>query len=669
MNYWNKDRSLISSTYDDPEFDLQYMAVNTPFGSFCQPDRTTWTIWSPEATQIQLILYASGSDREPDEELLRREEMISKGRGVWSLTLCGDFRGVFYTYRVTVLGKTKEIADPYARACGINGQRSMVVMLSDTDPDGWEEDHRIRFPESTAAVIWEVHVRDFSEADSSGMKNRGLYLAFTEKDTHVPDHPELKTGIAYLQELGITHVHLLPCMDFMSVDEHEPLSSYNWGYDPFSWFIPEGSYATDTRDGAVRIREFKQMVQGLHQAGIGVILDVVFNHVYYMQSHPLQALAPDYYFRTWPDGTPANGSGCGNEVATERPMVRQMLIQSLLYWAEEYHIDGFRFDLMGLIDVETMNLIRKELDQLPSGREILMYGEPWAAEPPQMRRGAIPADKAHVRMLSDRIAIFNDETRDAIKGNVFDMYSSGFINGAWYQEKAIENTLKAWTGPYQTVKQPTQTISYVSAHDNFTLWDKMVFAEGLSESGFTMPNAKLMEANRLAAVIVMLSQGIPFMQAGEEFARTKLGDGNSYRSDPSINRLDWQRTGMFADLVAYYKGLIKLRHAFKPFTCSSCETVRNMVFVQDIHQMVAFTVPGTDEDAWSMIAVILNALEREQEVRLVSWCDHPLPDEWDILVNHQSAGTESLGTIRGNVIRVPAHSALVLGNKRSNGNE
>lgn len=647
--------------FDAGRFDLEYDYQGRDLGAFYQRDQTTWKVWAPTAQSVRLNLYKTGSDGEPGAARLRQEPMLPAERGVWSLSLCGDYAGTYYTFEISVTGSVRETPDPYAKAAGVNGRRSMVADLSATNPPGWEEDRRIVLEQPTDAIIWEVHVKDFSWDPLSGMKYKGKYLAFTEENTHVEGRPELKTGLAYLRELGITHVHLLPVFDYLTVDEADETSEqYNWGYDPLNYNVPEGSYSTDPYHGQTRITELKQLVQSLHKAGIGVIFDMVYNHTFQSEDSPFQNTVPYYYYRTWPDGSMSNGSGCGNETATERPMVRRYILDSIRYWAQEYHADGFRFDLMGLYDVQTMNSIRAELDSLDGGRKILMYGEPWAAEPAQMRRGAIPADKAHVRMLSERIAIFNDETRDCVKGSVFDMRSTGFINGAWYQEHAVRSSLRGWAGPFSTVKLPTQTVSYVSAHDNFTLWDKLVYAQQLAPQGFDSPDLFCLAANKMAAAIVLLSQGIPFMQAGEEFGRTKKGDGNSYCSSSAINRLDWARSAQFRELLDYYKGLIQLRKAFAPFRCAGGESIRRMVFSRTAPQVVAFTLSGDGNSRYPMAAVILNASDQTAMAELTSWADQPLPQRWDVKADAQKAGLETLWQVEGSCIFIQPRSVLVL---------
>ncbi len=647
--------------FDSAQFDREYVYGGDDLGVSYMPDRTLWKIWTPVAQKVSLNLYTTGSDQEVGAARLRQAPMIREACGVWSISLGGDWKGTYYTFSITWEGEEREVMDPYARAAGVNGNRAMVVDLEETNPAGWEKDTHIVPEHPTDAVIWEVHVRDFSWDSYSGMKNKGQYLAFTEKGTHIPGHPKLPTGVEYLKRLGITHVHLMPCFDFYTIDETRGKEDlYNWGYDPQNYNVPEGSYSTDPYHGEVRIREMKKMIQALHQAGIGVIMDVVYNHTYQSDESAFQKAVPYYYYRTWSDGSWANGSGCGNEIATERPMVSRFIRQSVRYWAEEYHIDGFRFDLMGLIDVETMNRIREDLDQLPQGKKILMYGEPWAAETPQMRRGAVPADKTHVRLLNSRIAIFNDETRDCIKGSVFDMHSTGFISGAWYQENAVRSSLQGWAGPYATVKLPTQTVSYVSAHDNFTLWDKLVYAKGLAPKGFDVPELSCLAANKLAAVIVLMAQGIPFMQAGEEFGRSKKGDGNSYRSSSQINYLDWRRTMEFRELLDYYQGLIQIRKRFAPFRCASGDSIRKMVFSKGESQVVAFTLPGIRGDSWRMAAVVLNASDQITSVELSAWEDTPLPSGWSVKADAEKAGTDTLWRVEGNCIFIQPRSALIL---------
>lgn len=576
-------------------------------------------------------------------------------RGVWGLTVPGDLDGVYYTYEITNFGVAAETADPYAKAAGVNGGRSMVIDLSATDPEGWQDDRFQRPEHPTDAAVWEVHVGDFSNDPDCGVRKewRGKYLAFTEPDTTLPDG-KTPTCVAYLRRLGVTHVQLLPVFDYGSVDEARPQGAFNWGYDPVNYNVPEGSYSTDPYDGRVRIREFKQMVGALHRAGIGVVMDVVCNHTFESEGSWFHRTVPYYYHRAAPDGTFADGSACGNEIASERCMCRRYLVDSVLYWAGEYHIDGFRFDLMGLLDVETMNEIRRRLDELPEGRKILMYGEPWSACAPSLPAGCFPADKRHVRLLDPRIGAFSDGTRDSIRGDVFIRHKQGFVQGEGKLSDAVRASLQGWTQnlfeePFASA--PTQVVSYVSVHDNLTLWDKLV-ASTKRGRAYAEYDGGVVALNKLCAVLYLMAQGMPLFQAGEEFARTKCGMDNSFRASPSRNRLDWGRTVIFSDLVGYYRGLLRIRRAFpalRDFTAASAE---KMNFSDSRPGTVAFTL----NDGAQMLAVCVNALAEPADIRLSG----TRPAAWEVLADGGRAGTEPLRTIFGGTISVAPHSAAIL---------
>ena len=515
-----------------------------PLGVEYTPAGTHLHLWAPTAKQAAVNLYRRGTGGACVGTLPLQQQ----DKGVWSIYLPGDQHGKYYDFTLTTPFGTCNAADPYARAAGVNGVRSMIFDPARVDPQGWERDVRPVIPPARRSV-WEVSVRDFSQDPASGVHTawRGKFLAFTQQGTTLSSDGIHPTCLNYLKRLGVSYVQLMPIFDFGSVDESRPLTrQYNWGYDPTNFNVPEGSYSTDPTRGEVRVRECKQMIAALHAAGIGVVMDVVYNHMY-RSDNVLNRVVPLYYFRQNDDGSLSNGSGCGNEFASERPMARRYLIDSVLYWAREYHIDGFRFDLMGLYDVETMNLLRAELDKLPGGRDILMYGEPWQGGCSALHR--YEANKNNLNMLNERIGIFCDNTRDAIKGGCFDAREPGYVEGKPGSFWDIGASVAAWCRSEKLPPHaPGQIISYVSAHDNFTLWDKLLCVR-YERPEFTASDPVALAQNRLAAGIYLTSFGLPFLQAGEEFARTKKGVGNSYRSSPALNRLDWARAGQYLSLI------------------------------------------------------------------------------------------------------------------------
>ncbi|MDO5423111.1 MAG: type I pullulanase [Eubacteriales bacterium] len=580
-------------------------------------EQTAFRVWAPMAENVWVNLYQSG-DAEAEDRF--GQIPMEKGEsGVWTGIVATRLKNVYYTYTIQEKGEIRETQDVYSKACGVNGQRSMAVDLRETDPDGWQED-AFAYDAAVLPVIYELHIKDFSSDAHSGIPEayRGKYKAFTVEDSTLDGKGEKPTCLAYLKELGITHVHLLPCFDFGSVDEANPSKEqFNWGYDPVNYNVPEGSYATDAHDGRVRIREFKEMVLAFHRAGIGVIMDVVYNHTYSLDSC-FQRTVPDYYYRQYADGTYSNGSICGNDTASEREMFRRYMIDSVCYWAREYHIDGFRFDLMGLHDVQTMNAIRRSLNELPNGKNILMYGEPWAGTDTAMAEDAVPALKKNVELLDEGIAIFNDDTRDAIKGSVMEAKEAGFVNGVKGLEENIASAVLAWCdgkGGYHP-KNPGQTISYVSAHDNWTLWDKLQYT--LKEKpDFAAKDAQVLQANKFAAGIVLTCLGTVFFQAGEEAGRTKLGNGNSYNAPASLNALDWERMYQFEELIAYYKGMLTLRRQFSGYWSRDSKVTEKIRFYQTEPGCVAFSMDAwKTSDRWKRLWVVYSARDQACTVTL-----------------------------------------------------
>ena len=515
-----------------------------PLGVEYTPAGTHLRLWAPTAKQAAVNLYRRGTGGACVGTLPLQQQ----DKGVWSVYLPGDQHGKYYDFTLTTPFGTCNAADPYARSAGVNGVRSMIFDPARVDPQGWERDVRPVIPPARRSV-WEVGVRDFSQDPASGVHTawRGKFLAFTQQGTTLSSDGIHPTCLNYLKRLGVSYVQLMPIFDFGSVDESRPLTrQYNWGYDPTNFNVPEGSYSTDPTRGEVRIRECREMIAALHAAGIGVVMDVVYNHTYRTEN-PLNSTVPYYFFRQNPDGSFSNGSGCGNEFASERPMARRYLIDSILYWAKEYHIDGFRFDLMGLYDAESINAVRAALDALPGGRDILLYGEPWQGGASQLHR--YEANKANLAMLNERVGIFCDDTRDAIKGGCFDAREPGYVEGKPGSFWDIGAAVAAWCRSDRLPPHaPSQIVSYVSAHDNFTLWDKLLLVR-YEKPEFTAADSTALAQNRLAAGIYLTSFGLPFLQAGEEFARTKKGKCNSYRSSPALNRLDWKRAQQVHSLV------------------------------------------------------------------------------------------------------------------------
>ena len=584
-----------------------------PLGPDYTPGGTCLRLWAPTAEAVTVTLYHKGDGG----AVLGTEPLVRGAHGVWSVWLPGEQHGRYYTFAVTVDGITRETGDPYARAAGVNGVRSMIVDLARTAPSGWERDVRPTIPPAQRAV-WEVSVRDFSQDAASGVRPawRGKYMAFTQQGTTLHGDGIHPTCLNYLKRLGVKYVQLMPIFDFGSVDEAKPLlRQYNWGYDPTNFNVPEGSYSTDPTRGEVRIRECREMIAALHAAGIGVVMDVVYNHTYRTES-PLNNTVPYYFFRQNPDGSFSNGSGCGNEFASERPMARRYLIDSILYWAKEYHIDGFRFDLMGLYDAESINAVRAALDALPGGRDILLYGEPWQGGASQLHR--YEANKANLAMLNERVGIFCDDTRDAIKGGCFDAREPGYVEGKPGSFWDIGAAVAAWCRSDRLPPHaPSQIVSYVSAHDNFTLWDKLLCVR-YEKPEFTARDTVALAQNRLAAGIYLTSFGLPFMQAGEEFARTKKGVGNSYRSSPTLNRLDWNRAEKYHALVDYYRGLLALRAAFPRLGSTDRHAPEALQFFALEQPLVGWTLPAVwgDGAAWSALCVFYNPTETACTVSL-----------------------------------------------------
>lgn len=623
---------------------------------------TTFKVWSPNAASVRVNIFEHGSDNEGDAgSIMSRAMSLDKTTGVWSVTINGDLLNKYYTYSVTHGKTTKETADVYAKACGVNGQRSMVVDLSTTNPEGWKNDKHVLVQNQTDASVWEISVADFSSSESSGVSeaNRGKYLAFTEEGTTVNGvQGASSTCVDYLKKLGVKYVQIMPFYDFGSVDESKNImDQYNWGYDPVNYNCPEGSYSTNPKKGEVRIKECKQMIQALHNAGIGVIMDVVYNHTYTSDSW-LQRTVPNYYYRMNNDGTFSNGSGCSNDTASEHLMFRKYMIDSVTYWASEYHIDGFRFDLMGLHDVTTMNSIRTALDNLyadGSGSQILMYGEAWDMAT-NCDEGTVLASQKNLKQLSDRIGAFDDTIRDAIKG------STGGTDGAFVQEGSRRANLKTGiAGQSDTTtgwaNVPSQCVTYASCHDNLCLYDKLVGSVYGADGKYRKRYEDLVAMNKLSAAIVITSQGIPFSLGGEEFCRSKDGDENSYASSRKENMLDWENVDLYSDVIEYYRGLYKIRDAFAAFSDSTAATANSLTYLSDVPKgVMSYTINNTESGKWSQMCVIFNGSDSAQNVTAKG--------DWVVLADNKTAGLRNIKNVT-NSVKVEAHSAVIMVDTKS----
>ncbi len=619
------------------------------------PESSKFRVWSPAAQEVKLLLFDSGSEGSAYEML----DMKRSKSGTWTAKVKGDLKGKFYTFQVKIEDQwLEETPGMWVKATGINGKRAAIIDFNETNPEGWENDKHVLPENVTDAIIYEVHMRDFSISPTSGIKNKGKYLQFTEKGTK--NKAGQATGIDHLKELGITHVHLLPSYDYASIDEstlHE--NNYNWGYDPQNYNVPEGSYSTDPANPISRIKEFKQMVQSLHSEGIGVIMDVVYNHTYVGENSHLNLLVPGYFYRFNEDGTWSNASGCGNETASDREMMRKFIVESVVYWATEYHIDGFRFDLMGIHDIETMNAIRAALDKVDP--RIIIYGEGWSA-------GASPlgeenrAVKKNVSQLNG-IAVFSDDIRDVLKGNWTNEYP-GFVAGRDSLENAVKFAVAAATEfpgvtnenlvhtdkPYAT--SPTQIINYASCHDDMCLVDKL---RSRKPAGAT--EAEIQKFNKLAQTVVFTAQGVPFIFAGEEVYRDKKGVNNTYISPDSINQIDWDNKTVYNDIFTYYQGLIALRKAHPAFRMTSLDMMKkHLKFVElGVPNVVAFTLSdNANGDSWKDILVIYNGNRKNINVELPE-------GEWNVVIHDGKASPATpLFTVQNPKFVVGASSASIM---------
>lgn len=650
------------------EFDKKY-GYNGNLGAIYSKDNCKFILWAPTAKEVQLVLYGNNGY----EYNCKPTDIYTMNKGVkgtWEIELSGNFNGYYYNYLVNVNGEINEVVDPYAKAVGVNGNRGMIIDLSTTNPNGWENDIKPKLKSATDSIIYEAHIRDLSIDESSGIKDeyKGKFKALTILDSCIPG-TNVKTVVNHIKDMGFTHIHLLPAFDYGSVDETKlDQPQFNWGYDPKNYNVPEGSYSTNPYLGNVRIKEFKEMVKALHEAGIRVVMDVVYNHTYNLESC-LNKAVPGYYYRQDENNEYSDASACGNETASERYMFRRYMIDSVIYWAKEYHVDGFRFDLMGIHDIETMKLIRNELNKIDES--IIIYGEGWIGGKSPLKEELAALKKNTHKFDKLQIAAFSDDCRDGVKGHVFYEEEAGFVNGKDGLEETIKFAVVASTSHEGVDKnniiyseefwanEPYQTVNYASAHDNYTLWDK------LKLSTVNCSEEELIAMNKLIAGIILTSQGISFIHAGEEMARTKVDKNgnlveNSFESPDEVNKICWDRKIKYMDLCEYYKGLISLRKNYKAFRMDTNEEIqRNIKFLEidknfKENNVVAYIIDSKNIDSkCNKIAVIINANDEDIDVFIDN-------DNWNVLVNEEIAGTSIIEKVEGNKVNVYKKSIKIL---------
>ena len=642
----------LKSWFDSAEFETKYHS-DSALGAWLDEKGTHFALWAPTAGAVMLNLYPDGGN----SALLRRIPMRRAAHGVWTYDESTRLDGVYYDYDVTVNSDTQRTQDPYAKACGVNGLRGMVVNLADTDPLSWAQDKPPAKPAED--VIYEIHVKDFSWAASSGVpeKLRGKFKALTLDNTTLNGRGKTPTCLNHAKRLGATHIQLMPVYDYGSVDEAGNPKAFNWGYDPVNYNVPEGSYATDPYHGEVRIRELKEAVMALHRQGFRVIMDVVYNHTYQLKECCLFKTVPWYYYRQNADGTASNGSGCGTEIASERSMVSRYILDSLLYWAEEYHIDGFRFDLMGMMDVPLMNRIQDAMDERFGKGEKLLYGEPWAGGECHPRKNTELAHKGSMKKLNPAIGAFCDNTRDAVKGSVMDEMSQGFVNGGALDAEKLADCICAWAGERGDFSAPSQTITYLSSHDDWTLWDKLVCTMD-DKRDFTGFDDRVIRANKLAFAMLSMCQGHLFMLSGEEFGRTKKGVKNSYRSPLSINAMDWRRCGKNSDLVEYYRGMIALRKQLPGLQDKSATAGERVLGIRQKGNAAASVMYDNGKDSlYPQLLLCYNASDEKVPLNLPK-------GEWAVLADGESSFGWQNPAVLKEATEIPAMSALILGKCR-----
>jgi pullulanase len=639
-------QAIYENSVDYPVYD------GDDLGVIWKVNEVNINVWSPTASDVSFQLYKAGNGGNPLKVIALKKQI----KGNWTYKLAGNWEGYYYTFKIKYKNTwLNEVPDPYAKAVGVNGNRGMIVNLENTNPDLWAFDKSPELKYQTDAVIYELHVRDASIHPQSGIVNKGKFLGLTEVGTKSP--MGLPTGLDYIKNLGVTHVHLLPSFDFKSLDESLSTPQYNWGYDPKNYNVPEGSYATNPFDGKVRINEFKKLIQSFHNNNIGVILDVVYNHTGDTENSIFNQLVPNYYYRQNNEGGFSNASACGNETASERPMFRKFMIESLLYWVNEYHIDGFRFDLMGIHDLKTMELIRDTLIKVKP--DILLYGEGWTAggSPLPDNKRAI---KSNIQTLTG-IAAFSDEIRDGLKGHVFTPSEKGFISGKHDLAESVlfgivggvfhpqinYNKVNYTKAPWAV--EPNQTVVYTSCHDNHTLWDRLEIANP------TVSVQDRTSMQKLAIGIVLTSQGISFLHAGCEFLRTKNGVENSYESPDAINQMDWVRKDANSMVTDYVQKLIQLRKTHPAFRLGNAADIRqHITFSKDPKEgLIEFSIEKAPNEPWKYIHIMINGTDKDQNVSF------PYAD-WRTIVDDQNVFLMPNGGFKGRSAKIKPFSMLIL---------
>jgi pullulanase len=622
-------------------------------GVHYSPASSVFKIWAPGASAVKLRLYAAGTGG----TALQTIDVDKGALGTWAITLKQDLKNEYYTFQVQEDDRwLAEAPDIYARAVGVNGRRGMVVDLRGTDPPGWEKDKRPTLKNFTDIILYELHIRDISISDNSGIRHKGKFLGLTETGTKSPQGAA--TGLDHIRELGVTHVHLLPVFDFNSIDETRPGSAqYNWGYDPLNYNVPEGSYATDAYDGNTRIREFKMMVQTMHAKGLRVIMDVVYNHTADTKGSWFNQFVPFYFYRLNADSSYSNGTGCGNETASEHAMMRNFMIQSLVYWVNEYHVDGFRFDLMGIHDIVTMNAISDTLHAIDPS--LFLYGEGWAAGQSPLAEDLRAVKKNTMKLHG--IAAFGDDLRDGLKGGFNDLKQKGFVSGAKDDKESVKFGIVAATqhpqvnylevnyskGPWAAA--PAQAITYVSCHDDHTIFDRLRISNPLASE------PELIRMDKLANAIVLTSQGVAFLHSGAELLRTKQGVANSFNSPDSINRIDWDRKTKYRAVFDYYKGLIALRKHHPAFRMPTTEMIQEHLHFLSTDDPCLIAYELTDHangDNWKELLVILNGNPRPDVFALP-------PGNWTEVADADKIDESGIGSVRSGKIQLPATAAIV----------
>ncbi len=631
-------------------------------GAIYSEDETVFRVWSPVSKFVNLKLYENWDDENP----YMVTEMKRIESGVWESTVYGDMEGKYYLYEYDSYGEKKTGVDPYSKAVAKNSLKSAIIDLKKTNPENWELDEGIDFGEPEDAIIYEVHIADLTGLENSGVEKKATYLGMVELGTKGPG--DVTTGLDHITELGVTHVHILPMFDFYTGDEanRDFEDYYNWGYDPYLFMCPEGRYSSDPFTPETRINEAKRMVGGFHENGINVIMDVVFPHTYGVGELSAFDLAvPYYYYKIAKSGAHVNESGCGNTMASHRPMMRKFITDAVKYWVEEYHFDGFRFDQMGFMDFETMMKIDEELSAIKP--YILLYGEGWgdpvAADywgyPDGEEKGFNLVNRlVKAAVIGTDIGAFNDDIRDAIRGSVFDVVTKGFVMDSLSKVKKIKSGLTGSIDFSKTEKgftdDPAQSINYAACHDNHTLWDKNRLAASL-DSNFPWDDEMLINAQKLAGAILMTSQGVAFLHGGQDFCRTKYFDGNSYNSPISVNGFDYSRKAEFIDVFNYYKGLIELRKNLSAFRLKTDDEIRNRLEIlgNKNRKVVSFVIDAPQEDPYDQILVVYNGNNESAETEIPQ-------GKWNVIADSEKAGIDTLYSIDGGIIRIPATSAFVM---------